>query len=990
MMKHYRLRFVLLIAMLCGPLMMQAARADAQGPPPFTLVKDISTTAQPADSMGGDPMFITLGDQLLFSGATRETGGELWRTDGTEAGTQLVKDINPGAGWSLNYYGTPTLIQENTLLFAADNGATGYELWRSDGTSAGTTLVKDTWPGVEGGYPGDFRTVGNRAFFSAQSFESRQALWITDGTPQGTIQLKSFTHLHSFVLQNNLSFFSASENGNNIELWKSDGTPQGTVRVKDINPGAEGSNPVHLMAFRADLVLFSADDGVNGEELWRSDGTDQGTHPVKNIHATGSSSPNDLVPIELTFDIPGAYDAALFSADDGTTGRELWITDGFKTTELVTDTYKGLDSSEPFLLAMNTCRCATYTRTCPFFAMTDKDHGRELWIADGERGMVLLKDINPGQENSSINTLVRSGDTFYFSATDADSGAELWKTNGTPQGTQRVADIHAGKQPSNPYDLTAFDGKLYFTANDGARGRELWTTDGTPQGTALLKDIGPDKDTGVEQVLGVAFGALYFTADDGATGLELWKTDGTSQGTVQVKNIAPDEGGLYGYSDYYMTALGDKLMFGLERESGGVIEPAADSPSASLWISDGTPVGTREIQSFPGSDEGSAPSNLTTLGDGVLFYGINKGGVRELWRSDGTLGGADILTNTVKSAFGYINSLTRLNDLAIFSVITDTTSDFNTHHASLWKSDGTPQGTQPITFDLDIYSSSDAVSGDTLFFAGNPSSDNNVELWKSDGTAAGTQLVKDIRNGAAGSYPRTITPGAPGSVFFTARVDDSGYALWKSDGTAAGTRQVYDVFSADNIYEYNEMVSIDGTLFFTANDGVYGWELWKSDGTGAGTQMLADIYPNAGSSAPHNLIDWNGALYFSATGPDGRRTLWRSDGSAVGTQPVRVDANTPLNPENITVVHNQLMFSAADAAHGRELWKSDGTAAGTMLYQDFHLGAGNSNPNVFIEAAQNVFLTAETPGIGRGLWARTPNNAPAPGSRTIYLPLTRR
>src|SRR5262245_22694382 len=112
---------------------------------PARLVKDINTT--PTLSSGSAPdSFVDFGGLAFFSAFTLETGRELWKSDGTEAGTVFVKDIHPGPLSS--DLGEFTVVN-GTLFFFADDGVHGYELWKSDGTPAGTVLVKDIRPGTE-------------------------------------------------------------------------------------------------------------------------------------------------------------------------------------------------------------------------------------------------------------------------------------------------------------------------------------------------------------------------------------------------------------------------------------------------------------------------------------------------------------------------------------------------------------------------------------------------------------------------------------------------------------------------------------------------------------------------------------------------------------------------------------------------------------------------------------------------------------------------
>jgi ELWxxDGT repeat protein len=161
---------------------------------------------------------------LFFSNFESTHGQELWESNGTTAGTFMVKDINPGKSGSFPKALTNV---KGTLFFHADDGTHGSELWKSDGTDAGTSLVDDINPGKSG---------------SSFSFSP-------DANVNGTL------------------FFLASDGTHGEELWTSNGTTAGTFLVADINPGPTGSYPALLTNVNGAL-FFSANDGTHGVEPW--------------------------------------------------------------------------------------------------------------------------------------------------------------------------------------------------------------------------------------------------------------------------------------------------------------------------------------------------------------------------------------------------------------------------------------------------------------------------------------------------------------------------------------------------------------------------------------------------------------------------------------------------------------------------------------------------------------------------------------------------
>ncbi|MFN7803055.1 MAG: ELWxxDGT repeat protein, partial [Planctomycetaceae bacterium] len=391
----------------------------------------------------------------------RANGNQLWRSDGTSAGTTVLQSFPAAATDS------PSVLSvgNGTLYFRGNDGSTGAELWKSDGTSAGTVLVRDIYAGSSSSQPGLVAAVGSgKVVFSARDVSYGREMWVSDGTSAGTTVLKDLNGGDSWprnpVLVGGVAFFNANSNTPSqilYELWKTDGTAAGTVLVKDIAPGTGDSDPQYLTNVSGTL-FFMARNAVNNFELWKSDGTSAGTVMVRDIRPSGESRPTNLINVGGTL---------YFTADDGTNGRELWKSDG--TSD----------------------------------------------------GTVLVNNINPsGSSNPGSLTVV--GSTLYFTADNGSNGVELWKSDGTSAGTVLVKDIRTSGT-SSPAKLTNVDGLLYFTADDGVNGVELWRSDGTSAGTVLFLNIHPTGSSSPEQLTNLN-GDLFFTATDGTNGRELWVT----------------------------------------------------------------------------------------------------------------------------------------------------------------------------------------------------------------------------------------------------------------------------------------------------------------------------------------------------------------------------------------------------------------------------------------------------------------------------------
>ncbi len=278
------------------------------------------------------------------------------------------------------------------MFFLADNGTNGLEIWKSDGTAAGTVLLKDIRSGSANG--------------------------ITVVPP-----------LNVFQISNGTLYFVANDGVIGTELWKTDGTASGTVPVKDIRSGLLSSGPRYLTDVNGTL-FFRASDGPSGYELWKTDGTSSGTVLVKNINTNFYQGSN---PTRLT----NSNGTLFFQITTGTSEEVLYKSDGTDSGTVPLATFGS--SQGPRLL--------TPVNGTVFFRASDNTNGYELWKSDGTvAGTTIVRDIAPGNQNSYVTNLRNVNGTLYFLATNnaGSAGQELWKSDGTNAGTVQVADLIPG------------------------------------------------------------------------------------------------------------------------------------------------------------------------------------------------------------------------------------------------------------------------------------------------------------------------------------------------------------------------------------------------------------------------------------------------------------------------------------------------------------------------------------------------------------------
>jgi ELWxxDGT repeat protein len=806
----------------------------------FQLLSDIN--ASTGDAKPG--AIVECNGKMLFSASTRTCGNELWVSDGTQAGTRLVKDLNPGLASSSPSY--LTRLDATRVVFWASDPSGVNRLWITDGTARGTAQVSTTLT-ISSSVNARFTLSEGKLCFGATD-GTKTGVYVTDGTTAGTkLLLQTFAYSGA-VAFNGSVYFLTNYNGGTLSKLNPDGS---TVAVTPAGSSAKG--PL--------LVTPSAIYFTCNNDPWRSDGTPAGTAQV--LHLTGNlSSMTDageldngkvvftingsaycrnlngsvsgpLLPGQLAEDVLALGNVAYISATTDA-GVGLYVTSGTTTgTTLVRA--MGTASIKPQHL--------TQFGQNVLFKGTDLTAGQELWFSDGTTaGTYLLNDIYPGTSSSvpvpaetslPVTPFTVFEGSIYFIATEPIHGYELWCTNGTAAGTRMAADIYTESKDAilqswtnflTPQDGVAYAGKTYFNADDGVHGLELWRTDGTRGGTELVVDLFPGVTGSSPSSLIVYNNSLFFEATyqivGGSSALGLFKSDGTAAGTTQIYS-APN-----GTFTPFVTGR-DPVLFPFKGKLAFFGTQSSPYPAGtSLWLTDGTSAGTVRAGGVIANSTAAASSPVV-CGDYLYFISSQGAGYPDLLRHDGTAW-SNIAPDSNPS------SLTNFHGTLVF------TNSSSGQGTQLWTADNA--GARQIAgFAPTLIAS----LGDYFYFGGRTSDSLQSGLFRSDGSTSGTARISSL-------YPVAILMASAGKLWGFATGGSPGTEPFVSDGTTTGTFSLGDLNpgSASSNVTTAFVDANDGHVYFAAKTAQIGTELFRSDGTPGGTILMGDFIPGTSSSSP--------------------------------------------------------------------------------------------------------------------------------------------
>lgn len=355
-------------------------------------------------------------NHVYFSYVDPVNGVELWKTDGTVSGTVLVTTLG-GNATAATYY----QVVGNKLFFASGNAASPFQkqIYALDPGSNTPLLLSANLYDVDGITVYNGKVVFTASDTPTDSYLHREP-YTTDGTTAGTTIIKDIkpgtegSSPGGYFLYENKLYFAADDGSHGTEVWYTDGTESGTQLLKDINPGSANALFSFNPGITDGILFFAANDGTNGNEIWFSYGTAANTSLLIDINPTGDANPSGFVTLDTTL---------FFTANDGTHGFELWKTNGTaQFTSLVKDINPGLDSGVYGIYKSNAL--------CPNILFFDADNGNnniEPWFTDGTTSNTqMIADLNPTGGSLDYETrYVLFNDKIYFAAATG-SGHELF------------------------------------------------------------------------------------------------------------------------------------------------------------------------------------------------------------------------------------------------------------------------------------------------------------------------------------------------------------------------------------------------------------------------------------------------------------------------------------------------------------------------------------------------------------------------------------
>lgn len=830
------------------------------------LLKDIYPGANSSVNLNLSKASVVLNNKLYFVANDGTSDGEIWCTDGTLEGTEKITHF-------LNYSITRLTLVGDQIYFVKQL-SDSLQLWKSNGTESGTVLVKR---GIRCSGGPFFQGKCNSLFVFCfiPEYATETALWRSDGTSAGTyVLLEDFdgngagmggtdVSTQYIELNNELFFVIRCPEifgwDNSVGIMKTDGTVANTVPVKAIHDGASRlidyddviaiNNKLYFSFFELDYKRMF---------IWESDGKTIGTKIIYDESGTDYFATSNLYK---------DGDKLVFCGKNlsgGTSLIRMNLAD--YSLEYIKELRASSAAPAFFINPESTCRIRQMNNGKIYIAVPTDWAQSAGWVSGLTEASTIKLPILDNIIYQYLSDVFLFKNTFYFPKESEDEGSELWISDGTAGGTSLFDNINTFKGGIFYDDFWALNNKIIFRVNDGIHGEELCINNMNTDNTIV--DISEGSEGSYPSNFIKLNGSLYFTADDNVHGNELWKTDGTMQGTQMVKDMVEGPGSFH-ISDFeifkdtlffvsyrdgkdYLCKLKDdnlieiKGLVGISSlfACGNHLFFILDYPNNALWVSDGTSAGTVELKTF------DICRNFTSMNGKLYFTASELNQVdAELWSSDGTPSGTSLVKDIGVGYPSEPDHLINFNNKVYFTAYT------NESGRELWQSDGSEENTLQVAdimpgLQSAIYNPNFCVWNNSLFFSANDGI-NGFELWKTNGSESGTVLLKDINPGSESSFPSQMA-STESAVYFQAYDPEHGSELWKTIGTTSGIELVKDILPGILSSTPTNIVSNANEIFLfaeTVNDGRQIWKIGTIQSAIDGElEFLFSVYPNPGKN----------------------------------------------------------------------------------------------------------------------------------------------
>lgn len=953
-----------------------------------------------ASATGSTPRFYAaLPDAVVFVARSRPDESErqqLWRSDGTPSGTFPLAEIcESGNGSnrieSLGVAGEVAFFRFGSCVPDVPSG-----LWRSDGTAAGTYPLALPGRGNPLALPGgsvETKAValGGLLYFVSQEPESfRYELWRSDGTVAGTQRVAAFAQIVTPMSDDSLvvageRLLLVLGNDTQYEVWRSDGTAAGTVLAEDRfsrRGQTYATSGTHLFSIAAQepFRLFAIDGKSGGVELvWDAPEVSWISSPIPSADG-----------IAFTASFAGGERTQIWSSNGLPGGTVAW-TGEFALSQKIRRGSEGA----PTLAVLGT----------RLFFLADRSESEVgLYVTTGSADSVRLVETLPRGAGQPSPWIFALGDKLFFPRSD-ESGLELWVSDGNPGSSRKLVDACAGDCDGRPSTPVAFGSRLFWTAREVGGTQSLWVTDGSTIGTTRLarglQRFGCFSSSEESLKLYSAGGRWHFPAKDFLHGCEPWAVREAPDSGALVDDLVVDKPALGSLgpavSDGRRTVLvarraspsnGD-VVLAIDGEEASEVEFEALAgrcglfhdnemtsvvalPLATLFVVDpcssrlvyGRERGSEEVvQLFgdPRSDRPSVGEVFVAPGNAGLYLTTTY--PSELWFTDGTAAGTMVAATTpdlglfigwIEHRFLAWDVYSPVGaDLLVFDSVSKQFSRIAGPRAASWS---------PYPFSAD--------SRGRLYFRAQSWVDGETELWRTDGTQEGTHAF--YRTGGGETLLATAVLG-PGFVFSVRRGDGRVELRWMHD-QAALWEVVWSTSEADPWGTAGRgLQALESGLLFSGWDPDHESELWFFS---LETRETTRLTATRRGFSRHYVQAGRWISYFYETQDYLPFELWRTDGTAEGTVRLGDWQYASAWDRSLAIVDERLYYTFDDGIHGKEIWTSDGSPSGTRLLADVVPGATGSQPSSFTAANHTLYFLADDGIHGREIWTIPAGHAP--------------